>query len=1048
MKKKRILTLKPKLIGTFILVGLIPLILIGWWSCKQASDSLMKQSYNQLESVRGIKKSQINRYFGERKGDIGVLVETVSTLRSEANNKLVAVRDIKKASIKRYFQTINDQVLTFSDNKMIIDAMKWFKGAFKTYAADVNPDNKPEEIERMRSELLTYYTGEFATEYSNQNDGKSSGAENYFRQLDADSIAIQYHYIRANTNPLGSKHLLDSANEDSSYSVMHSKVHPTIRTYLEKFGYYDIFLVDPDTGDIVYSVFKELDFSTSLINGPYAQTNFGEAFRKANAMNNKDDVVLVDYARYTPSYEAPAGFIASPIFDGDKKVGVAMFQMPIDRINEIMAERSGLGETGETILVGPDYLMRSNSYLDPEHRTVIASFANPSTGKVDTIATRLAHEQGKTGIEYVVDYRKKPTMIAFTPIDIGSGITWCLNAKIDIAEAFCPKDEQGEYFFAKYIEKYGYYDLFLIDTKGFCFYTVTKEADYQTNFVNGKYSGSNLGKLVKQVFKTKEYGIVDYEPYAPSNNEPATFIAQPVVNDGTIQVIVALQLSIDAVNDIMQQRDGMGETGETYLIGSDKLMRSDSFLDPDGHSVKASFAGNVKENGVDTEAAREALSGKTETKIIIDYNGNPVLSAYTPVQVGDITWALLSEIDKAEVMAPVRGLIISIIIVGVVVGAIVAFIGYLNARKTYQQFGGEPDDIVEIATRAAEGDLTTQFETTNKEETGVYLAVKNMTEKLRVVVGDVITASENVAIGSKQLSSSSEEMSQGSTEQAASAEQTSSSMEEMASTIKQNADNAQQTEKIARKSSEAARESGEAVVNTVNAMKEIAEKISIIKEIARQTDLLALNAAIEAARAGEHGKGFAVVAAEVRKLAERSKTSAEQIDHLSSTSVEVADKAGKMLTELVPDIQKTASLVQEISASSIEQDKGVGQVNKAIQQLDTVIQQNVSAAEQISSTSEELSSQAQYLKDAIGFFKINDNGDAKARYTVAEEGTHSKTNRNAGRQKKAKDRDARSCVSTEERSTGSTQSGGVDLEMGEFDGNGADAEDADFVRCA
>jgi methyl-accepting chemotaxis protein len=277
-----------------------------------------------------------------------------------------------------------------------------------------------------------------------------------------------------------------------------------------------------------------------------------------------------------------------------------------------------------------------------------------------------------------------------------------------------------------------------------------------------------------------------------------------------------------------------------------------------------------------------------------------------------------------------------------------------------------------IANSLAAGDLTVTVEAKSKDETGQMMeAIKNMVEKLKHVVGDVMSAADNVASGSQQLSSTSQQMSQGATEQAASAEEISSSMEEMTSSIRQNADNSGQTEKIAVKSAADAREGGKAVTETVCAMKEIATKISIIEEIARQTNLLALNAAIEAARAGEHGKGFAVVASEVRKLAERSQAAAGEISTLSTRSVQVAEAAGEMLNKMVPDIQKTAELVQEISASSKEQDTGAEQISKAIQQLDTVIQQNASASEEMASTSEELSSQAEQLKDAIGFFRVD-----------------------------------------------------------------------------
>jgi len=214
-------------------------------------------------------------------------------------------------------------------------------------------------------------------------------------------------------------------------------------------------------------------------------------------------------------------------------------------------------------------------------------------------------------------------------------------------------------------------------------------------------------------------------------------------------------------------------------------------------------------------------------------------------------------------------------------------------------------------------------------------------------------------------------MSQGTTEQAASTEEASSSIEQMNATIKQNADNASQTEKIALKSANDARESGKAVSQAVSAMKEIAQKISIVEEIARQTNLLALNAAIEAARAGDHGRGFAVVAAEVRKLAERSQSAAGEISKLSVSSVDIAEQAGQMLAKLVPDIQKTSELVQEITASSREQSGGADQMNVSIQQMNQVVQQNAGAAEELSSTAEELASQADQLQSTISFFKVD-----------------------------------------------------------------------------
>jgi methyl-accepting chemotaxis protein len=300
-----------------------------------------------------------------------------------------------------------------------------------------------------------------------------------------------------------------------------------------------------------------------------------------------------------------------------------------------------------------------------------------------------------------------------------------------------------------------------------------------------------------------------------------------------------------------------------------------------------------------------------------------------------------------------------------------------SVNTTVQNLRG----LARAAEQIAGGDLTGSVAVLSDKDT-LGQSLTTMLEKLRAVVADVKSAANNVASGSEQLATGAEQLSQGTTEQAASAEEASSSVEEMNATIKQNADNAQQTEKIAQKSSGDAMESGKAVSETVVAMKNIADKISIIEEIARQTNLLALNAAIEAARAGEHGKGFAVVASEVRKLAERSQTAAGEISKLSKSSVEVAERAGQMLAKLVPDIQKTAELVQEISAASREQTTGADQINSAIQQLNQVIQQNAGAAEEMSSTAEELSSQAEQLQSTIAFFKDGDNAAHVVRHAA------------------------------------------------------------------
>lgn len=315
---------------------------------------------------------------------------------------------------------------------------------------------------------------------------------------------------------------------------------------------------------------------------------------------------------------------------------------------------------------------------------------------------------------------------------------------------------------------------------------------------------------------------------------------------------------------------------------------------------------------------------------------------------------------------------LSVLVFGLLALTLGAVLGWLITRSVTVPI----EKSVQFAETVARGDLTKSLVIEQRDQIGALAnALNTMVGKLREVVEGIHTSSSMVTAVSQQLAGDAEQISQGATEQAATAEEASSTMEEMNASIRQNASNAGETESLAVKAETDAQESGKAVADTRHAMGEIALKISIIDEIARQTNLLALNAAIEAARAGEHGRGFAVVAAEVRKLAERSQQAAGEIGTLSTSSVEVAEMAGKMLDRLIPDIKKTTALVQEISAASREQAGGSDQINTAIQQLNQVIQQNSAAAEEMSSTAQELAAQADQMQRLMAFFTVEHSSD-------------------------------------------------------------------------
>ncbi|MBA4110962.1 MAG: methyl-accepting chemotaxis protein [Leptothrix sp. (in: Bacteria)] len=315
-----------------------------------------------------------------------------------------------------------------------------------------------------------------------------------------------------------------------------------------------------------------------------------------------------------------------------------------------------------------------------------------------------------------------------------------------------------------------------------------------------------------------------------------------------------------------------------------------------------------------------------------------------------------------------RALMIGVIAGGVLIGVA---LGFFISRSVTKPL----DKAVEVANSLADGDLTVVIDAKGKDETAQLLqAMQNMVQKLSQVVAEVNSGAEALAGASEEVSATAQALSQASSEQAAGVEETSASIEQMTASISQNTENAKVTDGIATKASSEATEGGEAVKATVAAMKQIAQKIVIIDDIAYQTNLLALNAAIEAARAGEHGKGFAVVAAEVRKLAERSQIAAQEIGSVASSSVELAETAGRLLDQMVPNIKKTSDLVQEITAASEEQSSGVSQINAAVGQLSETTQQNASSSEELAATAEEMSGQAEQLQQAMSFFKLAGNG--------------------------------------------------------------------------
>lgn len=382
-----------------------------------------------------------------------------------------------------------------------------------------------------------------------------------------------------------------------------------------------------------------------------------------------------------------------------------------------------------------------------------------------------------------------------------------------------------------------------------------------------------------------------------------------------------------------------------------------------------------------TQEAMVLLNGESQ-KLFTDFSAVLIKLVEMNVVGGDKASALGDELYSSA-----QKFVSIMIAVSIAIGIAVAVI---IVRGLMKQIGGEPAYAADVITKVSEGDLTIKVQLKAGDNSSMLYAIGEMVTRLSQIVGEVRSAADNLSSASEEVSSTAQNMSQATSEQAASVEETSASMEEMSASVSQNTENAKITEGIASKAAVNANEGGQAVKQTVAAMKSIADKIGIIDDIAYQTNLLALNAAIEAARAGEHGRGFAVVAAEVRKLAERSQVAAQEIGEVAKSSVTLAERAGTVLDEIVPGINKTSELVQEITAASEEQSTGASQINSAMVQLNQVTQQNAASSEELAATAEEMSGQAEQLQQLISFFKVSGVSDSTSRHTSVSHKTPSK----------------------------------------------------------